>query len=158
ALDLKGGTRGSANEWITIPDLQSKQLSMSSLILGERTAAEDLTSSTPIDTGALGQVSVNLDHRFARTSYLRFVAYIYNAIPSGAAPQSGAGPGPGMLTSGSTKPAALDLATQVQIFRDNEPVITTPLRKLTPNGADLRRIPYSAEVKLDQLRPGSYVL
>jgi len=63
-----------------------------------------------------------------------------------------------MLTSGSTKPAAFDLATQVQIFRDNEPVITTPLRKLTPNGVDLRRIPYSAEVKLDQLRAGSYVL
>jgi hypothetical protein len=51
------------------------------------------------------------------------------------------------------------LAIQVQVFRDNEPVITVPLQKIQFDGiSDLRRIPYAADVKLDGLQSGRYVL
>lgn len=156
ALDLKGGSRGSANEWVTIPDLQSKQLSMSSLILGEKTAERESADSNPSKAeapAAMGQVSVNLDHRFARTSYLRFVTYIYNATTA-----SGVDPGVSTVNTGALKTSAPDLAVQVQIFRDNEPVITTPLHTLPTEGLDVRRLPYSADVSLADLQPGTYLL
>jgi len=55
--------------------------------------------------------------------------------------------------------AGPDLAVQVQVFRDNEPVITDPLHKISVEGiADLSRVPYAAELTLDGLRPGRYVL
>ena len=48
---------------------------------------------------------------------------------------------------------------QVQLFRDNEPVLTTPLHKIQVEAtSDLRRLPYAAEVTLDGLQPGRYVL
>ena len=161
ALDFKGGTRGSAHQWITIPDLQLGELSLSSLILGEKKAADDEpTNSNPTEPGApaIGPVAVNLDHRFARASHMRFLIYIYNATTSFVALPSGAEPGAKTVNSSATRIPAPDLAVQVQIFRDNEPVITTPLRKLSTDGADARRIPYSADVRLDALRPGTYVL
>ena len=150
ALDLKGGARGSAHQWVTIPDLQSKVLSMSSLILGEKRSELELTNSKPIqpEVAAVGQVPINLDHRFARRSSLRFLTYIYNATTATPAPTSGVEP----------KIPAPDLAVQVQVFRDNEPVITTPLHKLTTEGLDARRVPYAADVRLDELQPGAYVL
>jgi hypothetical protein len=55
--------------------------------------------------------------------------------------------------------AALDLAVQTQIFRDDEPVITTPLHRIQTEGLpDLQRVPYAADVLLDGLAPGAYVL
>jgi hypothetical protein len=48
---------------------------------------------------------------------------------------------------------------QVQVFRDNEPVITMPLAKIQVEGtSDLLRLPYAAELTLDGLQPGRYVL
>ncbi|HEX7721444.1 MAG TPA: hypothetical protein VF397_04755, partial [Pyrinomonadaceae bacterium] len=50
-------------------------------------------------------------------------------------------------------------AVQVQVFRDNEPVITTPLHKIQSEGApDIQRVPYAADVSLSGLQPGAYVL
>ena len=48
---------------------------------------------------------------------------------------------------------------QVQVFRDDEPVITDPLHKINTEGAgDLERLPYAAELSLARLQPGRYVL
>jgi hypothetical protein len=47
----------------------------------------------------------------------------------------------------------------VQLFRDDQPIVTTPLRKLSTEGfTDLTRIPYAAEIDLDRLPIGRYVL
>ena len=44
-------------------------------------------------------------------------------------------------------------------MRDNEPVITTPLRKIQTDGqSDLARVSYAAEVSIEDLQPGRYVL
>lgn len=162
AIDTKQGTRGSSHQWIEVPDLQTKGLTMSSLIIGEKKAEADIepvntSSNEPPPPAAIRQVSMNVDHRFARSSYLRFLTFVYNAATSMAAatapPDSKGNAGPASMKPG------VDLAVQVQIFRDNEPVITTPLHKIQTEGApDIQRVPYAADVKLDDLKPGAYVL
>jgi len=80
-----------------------------------------------------------VDHRFERTSYLRFVIFIYNASHTG-----------NLLPS---------VGAQVRITRDNRAIISTPLHKIALDGvADLARIPYAAEVPLKGLVPGRYLL
>jgi hypothetical protein len=122
-----------------------------------------------------------VDHRFARSSFLRFLTFVYNAAPGSTNLSNGKDgnkvplitlPGSNGVTQsgkdGNTLPAsatsataaaAPDLAVQVQVFRDNEPVITTPLHKIATEGAfDAKRVPYAADVSLSGLQPGAYVL
>jgi VWFA-related protein len=85
-------------------------------------------------------VRPNIDGRFASKSALRFRTYIYNAARGGARQQP-------------------DVALQVQIFRDNQPVITAPVRFVAaPSTTDLARLPYEAELALDKLPAGRYQL
>jgi VWFA-related protein len=165
ALDVKNGTRGSAHQWIAIPDLQSKELVMSSLIVGEKRAeAEAATPAKPDPTetqapAAIRQVTINVDRRFARSSYLRFLTFIYNATTTSvAAPPAEVQPGGTTVNTSVMKIPTPDLAVQVQVFRDNEPIITAPLHKIDAEGTDARRVPYAADVRLDDLQPGAYVL
>ncbi|HKQ51687.1 MAG TPA: hypothetical protein VJT74_04915, partial [Pyrinomonadaceae bacterium] len=54
---------------------------------------------------------------------------------------------------------ATDLEAQIRISRDNQTIVTSPPRKLTPEqGADLARIPYGADIGLKSLPPGRYLL
>ena len=70
---------------------------------------------------------------------LRFVLYIYNAVPVGK--------------------AAPDVALQLQVFRDDQPVITAPLRRVITEGlTDFTVLPYAAELDLRDLPTGHYVL
>jgi hypothetical protein len=98
---------------------------------------------------------VNVDHHFASSSYLRFLTFVYNA--TAAAPKANP------VTSSNAVPAspnsAPDLAVQVHVFRDDQPVITTPLHKIQTDGMpDLQRVPYAADVPLAGLSPGAYIL
>jgi hypothetical protein len=137
ARDEKSGRMGSAFTWIEVPDLTKKQLVMSSLILAERTQGMMANVSNP---GEIVPLTQSAGQRFRRQSNLRFVLFTYNTTPS---PSDG-------------KP---DVAVQVQVVRDNQPVITTALRKVNTEGVvDLARLPYAAEISLDSLTPGQYVL
>ena len=174
ALDEKQGRSGSTLQWIQVPDVGSNALTLSSLLVGEKKTesetqqADAITNEPDKQPGAFRQVSLNVDHRFARLSHLRFLTYIYNALqssPGTAAPTPV--PAPSGSQGTNTLPAssisgpvsAPDLVVQVQVFRDNEPVITTPLHKIQMEGvSDFVRLPYAAEVPLDTLAPGRYVL
>jgi hypothetical protein len=171
AVDPKQGRTGSALRWIQIPDLGSKALTLSSLIVGERKAESESQLSTPDETetgktaSALREVFLNVDHRFASSSRLRFLTFVYNAIGGSAgvtpvpASQGTAAPGNSVPASSTIGPNDPDLAVQVQLFRDNEPVITTPLHKIQFEGtSDSRRLPYAAELNLEGLQPGRYLL
>ena len=174
AVDIKQGRAGSAVQWIEIPDLGSKALTLSSLIVGERKTESEgqpatLDATDPGKTAsALRQVSLNVDHRFASSSLLRFLTFVYNASGGaaggdstpGGAPQGTAAPGNSVPASSTIGPNnSPDLAVQVQLFRDNEPVITTPLHTIQVEGtSDMRRLPYAAEVTLGGLQPGRYLL
>ena len=157
AADEHGGPAGSAWDWIEISDLSAKKLALSTLLVGERRAQTTNSSDTPqAKTDPLSdQVNLNVARRFASSSYLRFVTIIYNAA---SGPGATGGNGNSGL-AGSTPPAKPDLATQIQVFRDDEPVITDPLHRINTDGArDLARIEYAAELKLEGLAPGRYVL
>ena len=170
ALDPKRSRVGSAVRWIEIPDLGSKALTLSSLIVGERKTEATGEASSPDEAetgkaaGALRQVSLNVDHHFSSSSLLRFLTFVYNA---NSAAQNTANQTSPDVKAGKSVPASSivggangpDLAVQVQVFRDNEPVVTTPLHKIQVEGAtDLRRLPYAAELTLAGLQPGRYVL
>ena len=137
ARDDKSGRIGSAHAWIEIPDLAKKKLTMSTLLLGERTQAMMKNVSDP---GGVNPIALSASHRFDRQSTLRFLLFAYNTTVSPA----------------DQKP---DVAVQVQVIRDNQPVITTALRKITTDGVlDLTRLPYAAEIPLSELLPGRYML
>jgi VWFA-related protein len=150
AIDAKRGTGGSAYSWIEIPDLQSKKLTLSTLIVSEKRQDEtnDSTGGNLDNASAaspLAKLVLNVRHRFAQSSGLRFFAFVYNAASSQAA--------------GAAATLPPDLAVTVQVFRDNEPVITTPLHPITTEKVkDLQRIPYGADVALNDLSSGAYVL
>lgn len=134
--DGRSGRTGSAMQWVEVPEMR-KQFTMSSLFLGERTAGQPRAAAKPEDIPR--SVLLSVDRRFARDSHIRFLTYVYNAA-AGAASQP-------------------DVALQVQIFRDDQPVFTAPLVKLKSNeAATLSALPYMAELSLGGFQPGSYVI
>ncbi len=138
ARDEKSGRAGSAHSWIEIPDLSKGQLALSSVLVGMRPAAARNPSLN--NKHILENVGLSIDHRFSSGDYLRFVVYVYNATRAAT----------------DSKP---DVAIQVQIVRDEQPVVTTPLRKVsTEDATDLGRLPYAAEVSLGGLPSGRYLL
>jgi VWFA-related protein len=138
ARDDKSGQTGSATQWVEIPDLSKQVLSMSSLIVGER--KPDASQEEKREETLIEGVPFSVDRRFERTSRLRFLVYIYNA------------------TRGTNASAQPDVALQVQVFRDNQPVVTTPLRKVSTESQDLARLAYAAEIPLQAMTAGQYVL
>jgi hypothetical protein len=134
--DLSGRT-GSIHGWIEIPDISNKRLSMSSLLLGERTQ-NSITNVS--NDNEVGSVRLSPSHRFQSLSTLRFMTFAYNAT----------------ISSSDQQP---DLAVQVQVIRDDQPVVTSAVRKVSTEGMpDLARIPYAAEIPLNGLQPGRYIL
>ena len=135
--DTRSGRVGSAMRWVEIPEFKQGKLSLSSLFLGERQSRvrpEELNS----DEAARG-VLLSVGRRFAHTSWVRLTTFIYNATPAA-----------------DSKP---DVALQVQVFRDDQPVFTAPLVKVATDGIpDLTRIPYAAELDLASFPAGRYVL
>jgi len=138
ARDEKSGRTGSANGWVEIPDLSRDKLTLSSVIIG-RHALTPTTNSSGNGQPTSEQVDLSIDHQYQRNSVLRFLFFVYNAAraPSDSHP---------------------DVATQVQILRDNQPIITTALKKIPTAGVDLDRLPYAADLSLSGLPAGQYVL
>ena len=137
ARDDKSGRTGSAHAWLNIPDLATKKLSMSSVLLGER---RQQTLTTISNAEIVSPIAMSASHRFFRDSTLRFLVFVYNAA----------------VSTSDQKP---DVAIQVQVVRDDQPLITTALRKIgTDQNTDLARLPYAAEIPLTELQPGRYQL
>jgi len=140
ARDPKSGRIGSAHEWIEIPNMTAGQLGLSSLQIGVRPPTE--TTSTPETSQPIANsIELNAGHRFERDSNLRFALFVYNAAIA---------PPP------DSKP---DIAMQLQMVRDGQPVVTTALKKIsTDNLTDFSRISYAGEVPLKGLPAGRYLL
>ncbi len=128
------GRIGSAMQWVEIPDLSKGGFSLSSLFLGERTIEE--ASEAAADKGAR-PIIVDVDHRFARQSVLRFQTYVYNA-----ARQS---------------PSSPDVWIQAQVFRGQRQVMTTSPARVPVTG-DTARLSFWSEIALQTLPPGRYTL
>ncbi|HEY0405510.1 MAG TPA: VWA domain-containing protein [Pyrinomonadaceae bacterium] len=139
ARDARNGHIGVATQWIEVPDLKANRLALSSLFIGELTAADMARNVNASD--ATMEARLNVARRFQKTSRLRFLTFIYNA------------------KRGETAAAPPDVAIQVQVLRDDQPVLTTALRKVaTAQADDLARLPYAAEIPLDNMLAGHYLL
>ena len=131
ARDVRGGQLGSAVQWIEIPDLSKKQLSLSSLHLGGRQVGGGAEGSAP-------QIQFSVERRFARGAKVDFLGFVYNAAQAGG---------------------QVNLSVNLRVLRDNKAVVASPARKLAPEaGADLARIPVTGAISLGQLPPGRYEL
>lgn len=131
--DEKSGRVGSGSQWIEIPDLTSRRLALSSVLLRATKKGE---TSAPTE-----EPQFSVDHRFLRSSQLNFLMFIYNANSA---------------TTGVSEP---DVTAQVEVFRNGAPVISTGARKLSTKGmTDLARIPYGGQFPLENLPDGNYEL
>ncbi len=140
ARDPKSGRIGSATDWIEIPNLKPTQLGISSLMIGLRPSAAVNSNSENGQTIA-NSLEVNISHRFPRDGYLRFAVFVYNPARGPAA---------------DSRP---DVALQVLMVRDDQPVVATALKKIsTDNLTDFSRIPYAGEIPLAGLPAGRYLL
>ena len=143
-LDPNSKRTGSARQWIDVPDIATGKLAMSSLMIGERRAeaGAQLKGKSPNESPVPEEPDVIQTRRFEAASFLRFVAIIYNS-----------------KLGRPEQPTQPDVVLQVQIFRNNQPVVTTALRKISTDGiSDLSKIPYAAETSLAGLPPGQYDL
>ena len=118
--------------------MSAKKLTLSSIVAGERSAAQLEAPSA----GRLfsNQIPLNIARRFRRDSFLRCLVFVYNAA--------------------RTQPDRMsDIAIQVQVLRNNRPVITTAVKPIgIQTGQDQDRLPYATEVSLQGLAAGRYVL
>jgi VWFA-related protein len=126
---------GSAMQWIEIPDLSSKRLTLSSLLVG----GQFVGSQNQAAGGPPEQVQFSVDRVFRRGSRMNFVHFIYNAAkgPNGN-PQ---------------------LDAQIIISRNGRPVVTSPVRQVSiePN-SDSARLINGADIALQNLPSGRYLL
>ncbi len=137
--DETTGRFGTAHGWIEIPNLSSGQLALSSLLLGVRTPPAISNAAASTDS-LLSSVDLSINHNFSPNGYLRFLVMVYNAS----------------LAPADSKP---DVAIQIQVVREAQPIMTTALRKISVEAVpDLARIPYAAEVSLSGLPAGRYLL
>jgi VWFA-related protein len=134
----KSGRSGSAVQWIEVPNLATHVFSLGSLNVGEVTSAGGDAGK---EGSAPDRVFMSVARRLLRNSRLRFLTQVYNAARNPTGDQ------------------APDVALQVHIFRDNQPVMTTAQAKVQTAGMqDLVRIPYAADISLDGIPPGRYRL
>ena len=132
--ERSSGHTGGAQQWIEVPDFSRGTFGMSSLFLAERKveAADAKLSASPQPIG------VDVDHRFSRTSVLRFQTYVYNAAHS-------------------PTPPAIEI--QVRVLLNNRALMTLANARVpTDTTKDLTRLPYWSELALNTLPLGRYVL
>lgn len=79
ARDDRSGTVGSAMQWIVVPDLSTRQLSLSSLIVGLKSVTRG--------GGEAEQIQWSVDKTFAPNSQLEFMTFVYNGAPNNLAAQ-----------------------------------------------------------------------
>ncbi len=128
ARDDRSGVVGSAMEWIVIPDLSTRQLFLSSLILG----LENVTNRD----AQRDAIQWSVDKKFAQNSRLSFMTFIYNA--------------PGVANNlGARVQVYRDGQAVV-----STPFKTVAVDKQ----ADPQRLPFNSEINLAGLPPGRYIL
>ena len=115
ARDERSGRVGSAMQWVVIPDLSTRKLTLSSLLIGGQL----------LDNSKSAQVQLSVDHHFSRADHLGYWIFVYNAKRDGT--------------------GATNLTAETQVIRDGKVVLTSsrklsndsPDPQRIPYGADL---------------------
>jgi VWFA-related protein len=136
ARDERSGRIGGAHAWVEIPDLASRRLALSSVVVGARprAAAPDKRADGP-----LALTNIDVARRFTRDVDLRLFLFAYNATRSAS----------------DSRP---DGAINVQLMRANRTVMRTGFKKMATDDAEPDRLLYAADLSLADLPPGRYVL
>jgi VWFA-related protein len=132
ARDEKSGRVGSAMEWVVIPDLTKKQLTLSSLLLG----GQVLEKTSNNESAA--QVQLSVDHRFTRASRLGYWVFVYNAKRDAAGNPS--------------------LTVKSEIKRDGKLIVAGPPRTIKNGSPDPDRIAFGDDLSLKVLSSGKHEL
>ena len=121
------------DQWIEIPDLTKKKLTLGSLFLGVTTVKK---SEKPEDS----QIQFSVDHQFSRPPQLNFMSFIYNAARAGN--------------------GEMNLASKIEIFdASGREIVNTAMRPLSvKNIDDAARIPLTGAIKQPTSVPGTYLL
>jgi len=115
ARDERSGHVGRAMQWVVIPDLSTRHLTLSSLLIGGQV----------LDNSKSAQVQLNVDHHFSRSDHLGYWIFVYNAKRDSA---------------GTT-----NLVAETEVLRDGKVVLSSsrklsndsPDPERIPFGADL---------------------
>jgi VWFA-related protein len=126
---------GSASKWVEVPDIGKKQLTLSGVLLSAgREGQKDLQLA---NSDYVPQMSSAM-RRFKKGGAIDFMVFAYNA---------------------KVEKNTADLVIQSQVFSGSKLVYASPIAKMTiPESADLQRIPYAAQISLDEFNPGTYEL
>lgn len=135
---------GSASQFVEVPNLKKKNLTLSGVLLDNFTLAEwrkiSLGENLPSANQNGEETDADIDtavRRYKRGTVLRYGYIIYNA-----------------------KTPAPQIQVQTKLFRDGKPFLESESSSLSVNGqADLRQIQDSNTITLgNDLKTGSYVL
>lgn len=140
---------GSASAWIEIPDLNRKELSLSSIVLGQfeddpESGAAPRKASGKLEEDGSTSLPAKVYRRFARESRFDFLIFTYNAR---------------LNAKGST-----NLVIQSQVYAGDKLVLATPVQRITEqNSPDVKKnvsrgVPYRARFSLEGFAAGKYEL
>jgi VWFA-related protein len=132
ARDENSGNVGSAMQWIVIPDLATRRLHLSSVLLGGKVLESAASKDAP------PQVQFSVDHRFARSSPLSYWIFVYNAKRDAS--------------------GAPNLLVKSEVWRDGKLVTSAPARTIKSGVPDPDRIPFAEQILLASLARGRYEL
>lgn len=128
------GVTGMAMQWLTVPDLGSHKLALSSLLIGER----DLNPTNRSSAAQIQKAQLKIDKRFLQNARMRVLTFIYNA------------------THDANNPAPR-LSARIDVFRGNKAIVSTPTFVIdTGSAEDMARVPYAGELNLSSLARGRY--
>jgi len=146
--DAETGLLGSSSQFIQVPDLSNKQLTLSGLLVSAPNPKASGNTPPSDDPEALNQMrqTAGADpqptaavRRFARTSELQYGAWIFNATVN--------------------KQAQPQLTTQIEIFHNGKRIYQAPAHPVKiARGANLKRLPCAGQLKLTGFPPGDYLL
>ncbi|HMV83339.1 MAG TPA: VWA domain-containing protein [Blastocatellia bacterium] len=142
---------GSASSWIEIPNLEKKQLALSSIFFpaaGEASpsGATTQTINEKVTDDSVARHPATVYRRFKRKGNFDFMIFAYNAKLN--------------------EKGAADLALQTQIYSGNKLVLATPLKNFQQSEQSgssqgipaSEGFPYLARLSLGDFEPGNYEL
>jgi VWFA-related protein len=126
--DRATGLMGGAMQWIEVPNTNARFV-LSSVFLGERKQENETAAGAP------QSITVDVDHRFRRSSVLRFQTYIYNSAHANG---------------------TADVWIDAKVLSNRRPIMSVATARVPNIPGDA--LPYWAEIPLQSLRPGQYTL
>lgn len=128
---------GSAADWVEIPDLKDKKLTLSGILLSSGNQKVSDLQNTSNESEYKPRPS-SATRKFKSGGDMDFLVFAYNP---------------------KVEKNSVDLIIQSQVFAGSKLIYASPPARMSLQpDADLQRVPYAARVSLDNFDPGEYEL